>query len=292
MHILRKIFVDDWTMKLIALVITLALWFGVTGLSTPTTRRMSRIPLNLSFSSNTDVTNAPIQEVDILVSGDKRKIDQINKNDLVVSLDLTEVPPGDRVIQLTPENITLELPTGVKLDEIQPSRIAVRIEPVEEKEVEVRPLTEGDLPDGYELYSETTVPRTVRVRGPASFIGSLNFVSTERISIDGKTSDFTVRQVPVSVSNANATVLETVVDVVIRIGERRLERLFLVPVKDDAFRRATIVLYGGRSLFEGVSPQDFMVEMTTNEAGEEVPRLILPPSLDGLVEIRRLTVEQ
>ena len=39
-HVARKVFLEDWTTKLVALAITLALWVGVTGLSTPTTRRI------------------------------------------------------------------------------------------------------------------------------------------------------------------------------------------------------------------------------------------------------------
>ena len=105
-NILRKVFLEDWLMKLVALVITFALWIGVTGLSKPTQQRMSGIPLTLRFSNNTEVTNSPNQEVDIVISGDKRKIDQINKNDLIISLDLTDVQPGDRVIQLTPDNVS------------------------------------------------------------------------------------------------------------------------------------------------------------------------------------------
>ena len=38
-------------MKLIALVITLGLWLGVTGLSTPTTKRFT-VPLIPSISNN------------------------------------------------------------------------------------------------------------------------------------------------------------------------------------------------------------------------------------------------
>src|SRR5829696_2856632 len=133
-QILKKIFLEDWVMKLVALAITLALWLGVTGLSTPTTQRFSSVPLTLRFSNNIEVTNSPIQEVDVVVRGDKRKLAQISKSDLIVSMDISDVVPGDRVISLTPETIDpVSLPAGVKVDEIQPSRIAVRIEAVEEK---------------------------------------------------------------------------------------------------------------------------------------------------------------
>ena len=285
-QILRKIFLEDWVMKLVALAITLALWLGVTGLSTPTTQRFSSVPLTLRFSNNIEVTNSPIQEVDLVVRGDKRKLAQINKNDLVVSMDISDIVPGDRVINLTPETVDpVSLPAGVKLDEIQPSRIAVRIEAVEEKEIAVKTETVGEVLDGYEIYSETIAPTKVRVRGPANFIRSLSFVSTERIDLTNRLADFTAKQVPVSVSNPRAAVVETtVVDVTFRIGEKRAERVYSVPL--DGGKRATVVLFGGRSLLENVRPGSLRLEIERNEAGEDVPRVVLPPSLEGRVEVR------
>ncbi|MEO8574975.1 MAG: CdaR family protein [Pyrinomonadaceae bacterium] len=285
-QILKKIFLDDWVMKLVALAITLALWLGVTGLSTPTTQRFSSVPLTLRFSNNIEVTNSPIQEVDLVVRGDKRKLAQINKNDLVVSMDISDIVPGDRVINLTPETVDpVSLPAGVKLDEIQPSRIAVRIEAVEEKEIAVKTETVGEVLDGYEIYSETIAPTKVRVRGPANFIRSLSFVSTERIDLTNRLADFTAKQVPVSVSNPRAAVVETtVVDVTFRIGEKRAERVYSVPL--DGGKRATVVLFGGRSLLENVRPGSLRLEIERNEAGEDVPRVVLPPSLEGRVEVR------
>ena len=290
-HILRKIFLEDWMMKLVALAITLGLWLGVTGLSTPRTERWT-VPLTLRYSDNVDVTNSPIKEIDIVVTGDKRRVSQINKNDLSVSLDITDVPPGDRVISLTTENVMLseQLPTGVKLDKIEPNKIAVRIETVEEREIPVKAQTEGEIPDGYEIYSESAVPQNVRVRGPSGFIKSLNFVSTEPIDLTGKTADFTARQIPVGVSNPKATVLEAVVDVFFRIGEKRVERQFTVPVKDEPFKRATVVIFGGQSLFENVSGSSMLVEPAKNEAGEDASKILLPPGLDGRVEVRSIRI--
>ena len=288
-QILHKVFLEDWPMKLVALAITLALWLGVTGLSTPTTQRFTSISFSPTYSNNIEVTNSPIDKVDLVVSGDKRKLAQIRKEDLTISVDISDVLPGDRVINLTPESVVISppLPTGVKLDEIQPSRIAIRIEAVQEKEITVKGETYGEVPEGYEIYSETVTPSTVRVRGPANFIRTLSSVSTERIDLSNHTEDFTVKQIPVSVPNPKASVIETtVVDVGFRIGEKRVERVYSVSVEGG--RRAMVVLFGGRSLFENVRTEDLHVEVVKNAAGIEEPRLALPPSLDGKVEVRNL----
>jgi len=290
-QIVRKIFLEDWAMKLIALIITLGLWLGVTGLSTPTTTRFSGVPLTLRVSNNTEITNSPLQEVDIVLTGDKRRMAQVNKNDLVVSLDLSDVQPGDRVVQLTPDSVSpLTLPTGIKLEEIQPSRIAVKIEAVEEKEIPVKAQTDGEPPDGFEVYSETVAPAKVRVRGPASFIKSLDFVSTDKIDITNQTSDFIARQIPISVSNPKATVLDTVADVTFRIGEKRIERVFAVPVVGSQGKKATVVLYGPKSLFDAVKPEDLHVLRSSLETGQETPQLEMPLALQGNVEVRRIKI--
>ena len=285
---LRKIFLEDWLVKLVALVVTLALWLGVTGLSTPTTTRLTGIPLTLRFASNTEVTNSPIQEVDIVISGDERRIRQINRNDLIMSVDLSEVPPGDRVIQLLPETVTIELPTGVKLDEIRPTRIAVRIEPVVEKLVDVEISTAGEVAEGYEVYGRSVNPEQVTLRGPASFIQPLTSVSTETIDLSGRTSDIIVRQTPLDLAHPKAVVVEAAVDVTVRIGETRIERIFLIPLGEDSGRQATVVLYGPRSLLMATTADQLRVE--ENGANNGLPRLTLPPELDGNVEIRRLSL--
>lgn len=287
----RKIFFEDWGMKLIALVITLALWFGVTGLRTNTKQRFQNIPLNIRVSNNIEITNSPVTEVDVVLSGDKRKIDQLNPRDLVISLDLTDVQAGERTVQVLPENVSIELPQGVKLEEIQPNKIAVKLENVEEREVVVRAETEGTVAEGFEIYSTTIQPQKIRVRGPASFIRTLDFVSTEKVNLTDRRDDFTAQQIPLNVANPKATLLDTVVDIVFRIGEKRTERLFLVPVQtDNGPKKATVILYGASSVMEGLTAESLQVELVKNDAGESTLKLTMPTELEGRVEIKKLKI--
>ena len=290
-RLLRRVFLEDWLIKAIALFITVALWLGVTGLRAPTTVRLRSIPLNLRVANNIEVTNSPVQEVDLVITGDKRRIDQLNPRDLVVSLDLSDVLVGERTVQIAPENVLVELPNGVRLEEIQPNRIAVKLEAVGEKDVTVRAETEGALPENYEIYSRTAAPTKVRVRGPESFIKSLDFVSTEKISLENRQGDFSVRQVPLNVANPKVTLLDTVVDINFKVGEKRIERMVNVSVKNDAgSKTASVVLYGAKSALEFLKPEILQVETVKNEAGEIVPSLILPAEFQGQIEIRKLKI--
>ncbi len=290
-RLFRRVFLDDWFIKAIALVITFALWFGVTGLRAPTTARLKNIALNLRVSNDIEVTNSPVQEVDLVVTGDKRKIDQINPRDLVASLDLTEVQAGDRTVQITPENVNVELPTGVKLEEVQPSKIAVKLEKVEEREIPVKSETEGSVAEGFEIYGTAVLPNKIRVRGPESYIKSLDSVSTEKINLENRNEDFTTQQVGLNVVNPKLTLIDTVVDVVFKIGEKRIERLFLVPVQtENKSGTATVVLYGARSILDALKAENLQVEIVKAESGENSLRLVLPAEIQGKVEIRKFKI--
>jgi len=286
-RLLRRVFLDDWLIKAIALFITVTLWLGVTGLHAPTTARLRSVPLSLRVSNDIEVTNSPVQEVDLVITGDKRKIDLLNQRDLVVSLDLTDVPAGERSVQMTAENVNIELPTGVKLEEIQPGKIAVKLEAVEEREITVQAITEGAIADGFEIYNKTVLPAKVRVRGPESFVKSLDSVSTEKINLENRQENFIVRQVALNVVNPKVTVLDTAVDVSFKVGEKRVERMFNVPVSTEAGNKsATIVLYGGRSVLETLKAENLQVVI----AGDASPNLILPVEVSGQVEIRKLKI--
>jgi YbbR domain-containing protein len=291
-RLFRRIFLEDWLMKLVALAITLGLWLGVTGLRAPITTRLNNVELRLRVSNDIEITNSPVQEVDLVITGDKRKIDQIKQSDLVVSLDLADAQTGDRIVQITPENVNVELPNGVRLEEIQPNKIAVKIEKVEEREITVKAETEGSLEEGFEIYSTTVAPQKVRIRAPESYIKSLDFVSTEKINIENRHEDFTAKQVALNVVNPKATLLDATVDVSFKVGERRAEKLFAIPVKtDNKIKVATVVLYGARSIMESVKAENLQVEILKNEAGENVSQLTLPLEIQGKVEIRKLEIK-
>lgn len=288
-RLFRRVFLEDWGTKLIALGITMALWLGVTGLRAPITKRIANVTLNLSYSSEMELVNSPVTEVDLVVTGDKGKIDRLRREDLIVSVDLTEVKAGERTIELTPENINVELPNGLKIDEIQPSKIAVKLERVEEREVPVKPEIAGNPLEGFEIYSRAISPSVVRVRGPESFVRALDSISTERISVESLKENFTARQVELNVVNPKIRLLDTTVDVAFTIGEKREERVFVVPFEhENARRRASVTLFATQSVLNQINPEDLKIELNRSESGETAPRLVLPEHLREKIEIKNI----
>ncbi len=287
---LKRIFVDDWLLKLTALLISFALWVGVTGFQEPTQTRLRSITLNPLFSNQFEIINSPVKEVDLVVSGEKRKLDQLNPRDLVISLDLTNVTEGERTVEITAKNITVDLPTGVKIDQILPDKIAVKLERVEEYEVPIRAELVGNPGAGYEIYSTKIVPEKVRVRGPKSFVKALNFISTEKIRVHNQTTNFTAPQVALTVTNSKITLVDAVsASVSLRIGKKRIERLFVVEYETQNRKgKASILLYGPRSVLEDLDPTALRIVEVAKAKKPTGLDVVLPDALKDEVEVRNV----
>jgi YbbR domain-containing protein len=284
-HILRKVFLEDWPLKVVALLITFALWYGVSVSSKKGTATMAA-QLAFRVSDESVLMSAGVQDVTIRIAGDDQTIDRLFGNDIRVAADLTQMPNGDRILTLTPQNVSTNLPSGVKIEDIQPSRIAVKLEAVEEKDVPVQAALVGEPAAGYEVYSTNVNPAKVRVRGPESFMSTLESVPTGPIDIGGARSDLTARQVPISINNPKAAVFNTVADVTIQVGERRVERSFEL---SSGGKRIRAVLFGPRSVVAKIKPADLKAEIVHSESSETA-QVILPEALRGAVEIREARV--
>lgn len=290
-RLFRRVFLEDWGTKLIALGVAFALWLGISGLRTNISFTLKPVPLIIQLPNDMEITgNNPTQEISVLVSGDKRQIEQliaqVNARDLVASIDLSDIKSGDNVLQLTPETINIVLPNGVKFVKVEPSKIAVKVEKVVEKEVPIKAETEGNLPEGFELLDTNVLPAKVRVRGAESFVKSLDSISTEKVNIEGLKETFYARQIGLNVVNPRITPLDTLVDVNLRIGEKQLEKAFSISAKsDDGTKNVSFTIVGGRSLIEKLRATDLKVELTKDDEGKYSAEIILPEELQGKVEI-------
>jgi YbbR domain-containing protein len=222
-RLLRRLFLKDWNLKLLALAITLGLWFAVTGQRTPVTRRFRGVQLNFQLPDNMEISNDSLAEIDLTLTGEGRDLDLINARDLTATIDITDRRSGERVVQLTPGRLKMDLPNSVRLERIEPGAIQLRLEPTLERELEVEAKLEGKLPDGYGLQKVTVNPPKIRVRGPASHVNALTKASTETISLDGRKESFNAQQIDIDIPDQKVVVLNAVVDIFVEIAPLKLK---------------------------------------------------------------------
>lgn len=222
-RLLRRLFLKDWNLKLLALAITLGLWFAVTGQRTPVTRRFRGVQLNFQLPDNMEISNDSVAEIDLTLTGAERDLDLINARDLTATIDITDRRSGERVVQLTPGRLKMDLPNGVRLERIEPGAIQLRLEPTLERELEVEAKLEGKIADGYGLQKVTVNPPRIRVRGPASHVNALTKASTETISLDGRKESFNTQQIAIDIPDQKVVALQAVVDIFVEIAPLKLK---------------------------------------------------------------------
>lgn len=258
--ILRRIFIEDWSLKLLSLAITLVLWFIVTGQNTPVNTRAS-VQLKFIRPDSLEISNDPPKSVDVLLTGSKYRLDDLNKTALVATIDISDQKPGERVLRLA-DRAKLDLPQGVTVDAFQPSAISIRLEPIVERQLGVEAKLDGKLAEGFEVYGVRPDKERVTVVGPEGNVNALQWAKTETISIAGRRETFTAQNVAIDISDPKIDLHDPVVTIEVEIGPRRIEKTFSdVPVTTESGRAvqpatATLVVYGPPNILNDLSASD------------------------------------
>lgn len=285
--LLRKIFLKDWSLKLLSLAIAVVLWLLVTGQNEPVTAHMN-VQLNFIRPQSLEISNDPPRTVDVMLTGSRNKLDDLTSLDLVATVDISDQRAGERVLRLA-DKAQIPLPQGVKVDGFQPSAIPVRLEPIVERQVTIEPKIEGKPADGYEVYAVRASKGSVTLRGPESRVVAVQKAVTESIWLGGHKESFTASNVAIDIPDPKVDLLDPAVNVDIEIGERRTEKTFSgVPASAADGGKVqpsstSVTLLGPSSILESLKINDLkiIVEGTA-------PRLELPSAINGKVIIKAI----
>src|SRR5688572_4090191 len=79
---------EDWGLKLLALAITLGLWYGVTAQRAPATVRLRGVQLTFVLPSDMEISNDPREEVEVTLRGSQRALNGLIGRNLVARADV------------------------------------------------------------------------------------------------------------------------------------------------------------------------------------------------------------
>ncbi len=296
---LRELLFEEWTLKLIALAITLGLWLGVTAQRAPAAKLMRGVALTFLLPENMVISNDPREQVEVTLSGEKNALEELIASNLVVTADVSGYREGERVARLTPENVTMNVPEGVRVVRVEPNAVPLRLEQRIERQIEVAARLEGAPVEGFVVRTVEITPGRVTVRGPASNVERLERVPTETISLDGRRESFIARSIAVDIEDEQIVALDGIVSVQVTIEEETAERRFTnVAAQIQASNAGeaqpaqpvVVVLRGARSVIEKLTAENLRVVWQTPDGASDgasdalVPRVILPPDAAGRVE--------
>lgn len=221
---LRRIFLEDLNLKVLALLITFVLWFAVTGQKQPLSKRFAGVQLSFVYPDKVEIANDPPRTVDVTLSGNSDTLGKINPQELLATVLIGDQGMGDRVVRLSRDRVKMNLPQGVQIEGFLPAVVSVRLEPRVDREVSVDVKLEGKVAEGYEVSAVTVSPARINVRGPASHVNSIDKAPTESISLEGRKVSFDVSQVAINIPDQKVDIADGVVQVHVEINERPTQK--------------------------------------------------------------------
>lgn len=270
-ELLRRLFLDDWMLKIVAFVLAVILFLVRSDweASTP-----AYVRLHYTYPQDRVLTSDLPSEVKLQIRGPWSRINRFSEAELEpITLDLQGRDEGE--LRLSEDMV--RLPRGLRVGSFSPSVLQVSFEPKVERTIPVQPVTEGEPAEGYRLGRVTISPRTVRAVGAKGPVEALRNAQTRPLRVTDLRSAVELRvklgapprfvrwvdapDIQVHVEVERTLVERTYSDVQINItGPQRTTDIQLAP------STCTVVLRGPQLALEQLAGTP---EVVVDAAGEE-----------------------
>jgi len=185
----RKLVTNNLNLKIAAVIVAVFLWMFAKG--EQTSDAMLSIPLRLrSVPEDLTTTRRPPETIDVVFSGHTSELFRLRWwGDPYAIIDMSEAAAGRELrVSLSPANVMIPRDAAVQVIEVRdPKSLDIDVERLEERRLPVRPVVEGELPDGYYMLAHAvSVPESVTVYGPRSVVSELEHGSTAPLSVSGR----------------------------------------------------------------------------------------------------------
>ncbi|MBX6422886.1 YbbR-like domain-containing protein [Thermosulfurimonas sp. F29] len=178
---------ENLLLKFLALFFASLLWFFVA-----LQEKVSQeIPIRIVYRNvppGTVLVQSEPALVRVKVVGPRSLLRFLPDHPLVVSLNLAHLSPGRHRIRLS--NKIIHLPSGLKVQEINPPRVEVFLDRVVERWVRVTPELKGRPEEGYLVTAVQIRPPSVKVRGARQILRRIETISTLPVDVSHKKESF------------------------------------------------------------------------------------------------------
>ncbi|RNC29176.1 MAG: CdaA regulatory protein CdaR [Candidatus Dichloromethanomonas elyunquensis] len=165
--------------KVVSLVLAIILWIWIVS-QNQTTGLFGKQTLNVPLVTYNQPSNlliiSNIQPISVQLDNNN---EGISVKDLFAYVDLKDAQAGEHSYQ-----VHMDAPEGVKIVDISPSNVIIRLDTAKDKIVPVIVQIDGAPADGYVAKQPLVTPPVVNVRGPTSILEKLESVSVE-VSVTG-----------------------------------------------------------------------------------------------------------
>jgi YbbR domain-containing protein len=279
------------SLKILSFFFAISLWLFVN--LKATAESTLHIPVRWeSLPSFLEITNEVIDSVRVRVAGPRRILANFEPSRLPVTLDLSDAKVGLSNYQINEKMVSL--PPGLTATLLPPDTIQFKFELIVTKGVEVNPLLEGGLDEGYVVEGVEVLPNRVEIVGAQSEVQGISQVDTEAIDVTGRRESFEMKaKIVVGRPHAWPSTGQEEVEVRVTIAEKTVRRLLKqISLKVENPResirleppRVDVVLEGPADKLESVPADQVAVSVVLPKEGplpESLPVKVRLP-VDGI----------
>lgn len=276
--------------KVFAAACAFVLWFFVNAGERET--QVLPFPIELRNVPERSVLTNPdrVDTVSVRLNGPGPLMASLDTRRSPIVVDLSKAEIGtDMRLKIRDEMI--RVPRGVRILEIEPSRIPVRLERVKRTSVPVNLTTNGEPRDGFKVERLKGMPEKVQVSGPASIIDHLTSLDTEPLDLTdlAASTQKTVGLVRTDQLAVKPEVVNVEITIAPIVTTREFKRL---PVEvrnvDRPFQlkppRVNLTVRGPQRIVQGMNLDDsaVYVDGSSYEPGEHMveAEVALPPEVE------------
>ncbi len=182
----------NWPAKLLSLLAALLVWFVVSAGQQRAGTFPGGIPLAIENVPDGFVAISDVADVQVTLLADRVLWQRFTADQFTASVSASGLAAGVADLPIT---VGTQL-SGVEITKIEPERVLVRLEPVEEKVVPITVRIDGQAADGFAPGEAVAEPALVTLRGPKSQLDHIETV-TGTLRLAGQRREFE-EVVPVS----------------------------------------------------------------------------------------------
>jgi YbbR domain-containing protein len=193
-------------LKLLSLLLALALWFAVSGEERTETTLSLALEL-VNTSRNLVITSEVPPNLQVRVAGPRSIINKLSQTRLTQTIDLAGYKSGRHPYYFGPNSFSF--PRGVQVTRINPNPINLTLATSMTLTLSIKPVLEGQPPEGYEVLETKARPERVVVKGPSTELQDLKYLSTLPIDVSSLT-EHTVISTDLDFKNLHLSLKEQV----------------------------------------------------------------------------------
>lgn len=187
---MRRIIRKNLGLKLLALLLSILLWWFVGGESD--VQVGFAVPLEIrNIPSGMELTNKVDRQVDVRLSGPSTLINALDQKEIAAVLDLSDAKTGKEIIPLTERSV--KVPAGFRLERIYPPSVEVILENLERKTLPVVPRIGGSSDIQSRIEKTEVSPPSLEVEALPDEFTRLKSLTTEEIVPETAEGVFTAK---------------------------------------------------------------------------------------------------